>query len=931
MDAAWQDSWLDGGNQSYLNSLYEQFLSDPSGLNPEWQKCLQNIVDKNNDVSIDAIEKYFKELAYKPRSVTSTASSNNLPHSSVQDLIFSYRLLGHMRSNINPIQDKPMVLIPELELKKHGLSDQQLEQEFSTGDLPGAPRRKLSQIINDLQKIYCGTVASEYLHINDSRERLWIQANLENTMLNLSMAHDEKLRIFDMVTRAEGMEKYLGAKYPGAKRFSLEGCETLIVALDEIVTHGGMDGLQEIVIAMAHRGRLNVLVNLLGKMPGELFDLFEEKTTLQEQSGDVKYHQGFASDVTTPGGNLHLSLAFNPSHLEIVTPVACGSVRARQERRPQNGVDQVLSVAIHGDASFAGQGVVMEILNMSATRGFSIGGTVHIIVNNQIGFTTSNPHDARSTLYCSDIGKMLNAPVFHVNADDPEAVAAVARLALAYRMKFNKDVIIDLIGYRRWGHNEADEPSATQPLMYKIIKQHPSVLKIYQQQLVNQNVISDEAAKNLMDNYRQTLDQSDKAVVKRLAESGWKSQFASDWSIYNTRDWRFPTNTKLDVEEIQKIATARDRIPDGFSLDNRVAKIIEARAKMTAGEIKADWGYGETLAYATLLSEGYGVRLSGQDCGRGTFFHRHAEWHDQANGEVYRSLCHLQRDQGHFQVYNSLLSEAAVLGFEYGYSTSEPRTLTLWEAQFGDFANSAQVVIDQFISSGEQKWGRLSGLVMLLPHGYEGQGPEHSSARIERYLQLSAQHNMQVCIPSTPAQMYHMLRRQMLRPMRKPLVAITPKSLLRHKDAVSSLNDFAEGGFQPIIPDEQQNFDAIDRVILCSGKVYYELASLRQEQGKNNVAIIRMEQLYPFPELEMEAELKKYKNAQDIIWCQEEPMNQGSWYSLQHHVRNVLSTEQKLVYVGRQDSASPAVGYHKLHAEQQHNLVYQAVGISENE
>lgn len=932
MKAAWQSSWLDSGNQSYLNDLYEEYLADPTLLSEEWRKYLQQIAAGAHDQSIEAIEDYFRQLAYQPKNGVPTAGTAQ--KGSIQDLIFAYRLLGHMRSNINPLKSPTIAPLADLELEHYGFTKDDLNMPVDAGDLPvatgSAPGRTLAQVVQDLQKIYCGTIASEYLHITDSTERDWVQLNLEKYILNAKPSVEEKIRYLELLTDAEGMEKYLGSKYPGAKRFSLEGCDSLIVSLDEIINRGSIAGIHEIVIAMAHRGRLNVLVNLLGKMPGELFDLFEETHTMQERTGDVKYHQGFASDITTQSGNVHLSLAFNPSHLEIVTPVACGSVRARQERRPNKGEDYVICVALHGDAAVAGQGIVMEILNMSLTPAYGIGGTVHIITNNQIGFTTSDPRDARSTMYCSDIGKMMSIPVFHVNADDPEAVALISRFALEYRMKFHKDVIIDLIGYRRWGHNEADEPSATQPLMYQKIRAHPTALMIYTEKLIKEGVTKEQDAKQLMEDYRQVLDKSDKAVVKRLAEQGWRQGLASDWTMYNTRDWRFPTPTQLPMTTIKQCAQARDKVPDGFTLDPRVAKIIEARTKMTAGEQLVDWGYAETLAYATLVNEGYGVRLSGQDCGRGTFFHRHAEWHDHVNGVIYTSLEHISDKQARFQVYNSLLSEAGVLGFEYGYSSSEPRTLTLWEAQFGDFANGAQVVVDQFISSAEQKWGRLSGLVLLLPHGYEGQGPEHSSARIERYLQLCAQHNIQVCMPSTPAQMYHMLRRQILRPMRKPLVAITPKSLLRNKDAVSTLEELASGTFQALIPDQAQNHDIIDRVILCSGKVYYELAALRKEVNKKNVAIIRMEQLYPFPELEMAQELNNYPNAHTIIWCQEEPMNQGSWYSCQHHVRNILRPDHELLFIGRPDSAAPACGYHKLHEEQQHNLVYQAIGISEN-
>jgi 2-oxoglutarate dehydrogenase E1 component len=900
MQSQWNSSWLDSGNQTYLDNQFETFLKNPSVLSDEWRRYFQELLSHNQqymDVSHADVREFFKNYSYVINKTTSgTNVSQPEAIESEQKAIDAYRLLGHLQSNTNPIALGATRQIPGLD-----------------------PQRE------DLQKIYCGTAALESMHIDNSVEREWVQKKFEAARSDPIFTHTQKSQILELIIAADGLEKYLGAKYPGAKRFSLEGCDSLIVGLDEIISSGTARGVEEIVIAMTHRGRLNVLVNLLGKIPRELFDQFENRHNSVLESGDVKYHQGFASDLQTANGNVHVSLIFNPSHLEIVTPVAMGSVRARQERRGDKGRSQVLCVAIHGDAAFSGQGVVMESLNMSETRGYGIGGTIHIIVNNQIGFTTSNLHDARSTLYCTDVGKMLSAPIFHVNADDPEAVACVFNIALEYRVLFQQDVIIDLIGYRRMGHNEADEPSATQPLMYKTIRNHPTVNAIYSEKLIADKEFTKEEINALNDQYRLTLDQLDCAVVKRLANKEWKNAFATDWKPYSVRDWRFPTNTKVALETLKNLATARDTVPENFTLDSRVHKIVEARIKMTAGETGIDWGYAETLAYASLLNEGYGVRLSGQDSGRGTFFHRHAVWHDQNTAETYISLCNLQPEQGHFWVIDSLLSEAAVLAFDYGFSTSEPRTLTLWEAQFGDFANNAQVVIDQFISSGELKWGRLSGLVMLLPHGYEGQGPEHSSARIERYLQLCAQQNMQVCIPSNPSQIFHLLRRQMLRPMRKPLIVITPKSLLRHRFAISTLADLADGEFQVVIPDEAKDYNNISRVILCSGKVYYELLEARLK-SKQRIALIRLEQLYPFPDQELTKELHKYVNTKDIIWCQEEPHNQGAWFGIQHYLLQALLPIQQLIYAGRQDSASPAVGYYHLHEQQQQELIKAAIG-----
>ncbi len=901
MQSQWNSSWLDSGNQSYLDNQFETFLKNPSLLSDEWRRYFQDLLSSNQlymDVSHADVREFFKNFSYKAQKppISSLGTLKAEAADSAQKVLSAYRLRGHLQSDTNPLAPQPPRQIPSLD-----------------------PQR------TDLQKIYSGTASIEFMHIDNSVEREWIQQKFEEARSNPIITHNQKAQILELIIAAEGLEKYLGAKYPGAKRYGLEGCDSLIVGLDELISSGSVNGIEEIVIAMTHRGRLNVLVNLLGKIPRELFDQFENRHNILLESGDVKYHQGFSADLQTPNGNVHVSLVFNPSHLEIVTPVAMGSVRARQERRGAKGPSQVLCVSIHGDAAFSGQGIVMESLNMSETRGYGVGGTIHVVVNNQIGFTTSNVNDARSTLYCTDVGKMLSTPIFHVNADDPEAVLMVFNLALEYRIMFQQDVIIDLIGYRRMGHNEADEPAATQPLMYKIIRSHPSVNAIYSEKLIASKDFTQQEIIGLNTAYRDMLDKREQSVIKRLAADKSKSVFATDWRPYSIKDWRVHTPTTVPLEALKTLATKRDTVPDGFVLDPLVHKIVDARTKMTAGEIGIDWGYAETLAYASLLNEGYGVRLSGQDSGRGTFFHRHAVWHEQNTAQTYISLCHLSSQQSSFWVIDSLLSEAGVLAFDYGYSTSEPRTLTLWEAQFGDFANSAQVVIDQFISSGEQKWGRLSGLVMLLPHGYEGQGPEHSSARIERYLQLCAQQNMQVCIPSNPAQIFHLLRRQMLRPMRKPLIVITPKSLLRHRFAISTLSDLAEGEFKVVIPDETTDYNNISRVIICSGKIYYELLEARLK-SKQRIALIRLEQLYPFPDQELVAQLHKYIKTKDIIWCQEEPHNQGAWFNMQQYIRDALLPTQQLTYAGREDSAAPSVGYYHLHEQQQQDLIKAAIG-----
>jgi 2-oxoglutarate dehydrogenase E1 component len=712
----------------------------------------------------------------------------------------------------------------------------------------------------------------------------------------------------------------------GQKRFSLEGGDALIPLLDDLVQQGGKSGVEETIIGMAHRGRLNVLVNLLGKSPKDLFNEFEGHYDLAKLrgSGDVKYHKGFSSDLKTPSGNVHVALAFNPSHLEIVNAVIEGSARARQERRGDAKGDKVLPVQIHGDAAFAGQGVIQETLQLSQARGFRTGGTVHVIVNNQVGFTTSDPHDARSTLYCSDVAKMIEAPILHVNADDPEAVCFVTRFALEYRMKFNKDIVIDLVCYRRHGHNEADEAAATQPLMYQVIRKKPTARQIYADKLVAEGVLTATDAAAMVDQYRKGLDEGKPQARAALGLIG--NKYTVDWSQYLGADWSEPVKTAVDMARLKALGKAVTSYPTDWNLHPRVLAIMQTRERMVSGELALDWGCAEILAYASLIQEGYPVRLTGQDSGRGTFFHRHAVLHDQPTGRSYTPLQHLATNQPTFTVTDSVLSEEAVMGFEYGFSTTEPHTLTIWEGQFGDFCNGAQVIIDQFISSGEAKWGRLSGLTLFLPHGYEGQGPEHSSARLERFLQLCAEYNIQVCVPSTPAQMFHMLRRQMVRALRKPLIIMTPKSLLRHPLSVSRLEDLASGNFRNVI-DEVDDIkpSAVTRVVLCSGKVYFDLLKSRRDSKIDKVAIVRIEQLYPFPSDEYEAVIRKYSNAREIVWCQEEPQNQGSWYQIRHRLQLPLGPKDELLYAGRAGAAAPATGIASLHEQQQKNLVTAAL------
>ncbi|MDR2959478.1 MAG: 2-oxoglutarate dehydrogenase E1 component, partial [Stenotrophomonas sp.] len=736
---------------------------------------------------------------------------------------------------------------------------------------------------------------------------------------------EHQKHILGRLNVSEAFETFLGTKYVGQKRFSLEGGDSLIPMVDDVVRAAGDNGIKEVVIGMAHRGRLNVLVNILGKPPRTLFNEFEGKFDHPDDpahSGDVKYHMGFSADVKTPSGGTHVALAFNPSHLEIVNPVVAGSVHARQTRRRDTERKQSMAVIVHGDAALAGQGVNMELFNMSQARGFKIGGSLHIVVNNQVGFTTSNPQDARSTLYCTDIAKMVNAPVFHVNGDDPEAVIQATRLAYEFRRQFRKDVVIDLVCYRRHGHNEADEPAATQPVMYQIIRKRPTTRDLYAQQLVKEGVLADGDGQKLLDDYRNRLEAGEPMTELTTALI---KDIEVDWDKYIGGKLSTVADTGYPKQRLVELANQILAFPKDLTLQSRVAKIYDDRAKMAAGELPGDWGFAENLAYATLVDENYNLRIVGQDVGRGTFFHRHAVLHDQKTGYTYMPLADV-RAGADVEVIDSLLSEEAVMAFEYGSATTDPYTLHIWEGQFGDFANGAQVVIDQFISSGEAKWNRLCGLALFLPHGYEGQGPEHSSARLERFLQLCALDNMQVCVPTTPAQAFHMIRRQMVRPTRKPLIVMTPKSLLRHKLAVSTLDELATGSFQLVIPEHRElAAKKVKRVVLCSGKVYYDLLEDQTKRGQDDVAIIRVEQLYPFPRALLAAELKKYGKATDVVWTQEEPQNQGAWYQIRHHLQFCLADGQNLHYAGRARSASPAAGHMADHVREQQQLVADAL------
>jgi 2-oxoglutarate dehydrogenase E1 component len=928
-----------GGNAPFVEEVYENYLNDPTSVSAEWRDYFDHLAQMPGFVARDVahapVIAAFAELAkdggFRPSAPASSATEHR-KQSAVGQLVTAYRSLGTRWADLDPLKRLPRPKLEELEPSFYGFTDADLNQTFNVGSLKGLPENaKFSEILETLKQTYCGTIGVEYMYMTDYNEKRWLQERLENIRSRPSFNAEQKKRILERLTAAETLERYLHTKYVGQKRFSLEGGESLIVAMDEAVRTGGSMGVDEVVVGMAHRGRLNVLVNTLGKAPSMLFAEFEGKKKSDLSAGDVKYHMGFSSDVSTPGGACHLTLAFNPSHLEIVNPVVEGSVYARQVRRGEGSKTKVMPILVHGDAAVIGQGVNQEMLNFAQTRGYGVGGTLHIVVNNQVGFTTSDPRDYRSGHYCTDIFKMADAPIFHVNGDDPEAVALVTQLAVEYRQTFQKNVVVDIICFRKLGHNEQDEPMVTQPLMYKIIAKHPGTRKVYGDKLIAEGTLPADGPDQMIKEYREHLDKGELLYNPVLA--GYKHPMTIDWTPFLTKNYIETCDTRVPLPELQRLAQRLTTLPEGFSLHSRVKKIVEDRAAMGEGKLPVDWGMAENLAYASLLVSGYGVRISGEDVGRGTFFHRHAAFHDQNRTNwdtgTYHPLKNLQEKQAGFQCYDSVLSEEAVLAFDYGYASANPYELVIWEGQFGDFANGAQVVIDQFIASGEAKWGRACGLVMLLPHGYEGQGPEHSSARLERFMQLCAEMNIEVCVPTTAAQVFHMLRRQAVRMQRKPLVVMSPKSLLRHKDAACSLDELANGEFQRVI-GEVDPLDAkkVKRVVLCCGKVYYDLVNARREKKINDIAIVRLEQLYPFPKESLEKELAKYPKASEIVWCQEEPRNQGAWYWIasRHHLDSQISGKQQMLLVSRPASSSPAVGYLAKHNEQQKALIESALG-----
>jgi len=934
INAQFEDTLFSTGN-GYIESIYEAWLDNPSSVSDAWAEYFKELGESSGGSSHQQmLEKMRQQSRLQPGfSSAAGTGAQALLHdvefpSRALYLIHAYRVHGHLHANLDPLQLNPRKQSPELQLSYYGLKESDLDTAFPTGDLAGPKSLPLREIVSLLQQTYCGSIGPEFMHITDSARKHWLQERLERVQSTPKFDHDTRRHIFNRVMKAEEFERFLHTRYAGQKRFSLEGGESLIPMLDALIQLSGAKGVKEIILGMAHRGRLNVLANIMDKASTDIFAEFEGARFEDAElgAGDVKYHMGFSSDVRTPGGIVHLSLGFNPSHLEIITPVALGSVRARQCRRKDTERREVMSVLVHGDAAFAGQGVVAESLNLSKLNGFRTGGTIHLVVNNQIGFTV-NPFDARSTTYCTDIAKMVQAPILHVNGDDPEACCLAVEIAVEYRRQFREDIVIDLICYRRHGHNETDSPAVTQPVMYRKIDEHPTLLQVYRKKLVDEGVITDKDADEVVEWYRDCMDE-----MRRNPERPPPSPVNSlqgRWEGYRRRAEAEP-KTAITKTKLAELARKAHGVPADFSLHPLVQKIFDNRIQMMDGQQPIDWGCAETMAYATLVSEGGWVRLSGQDSGRGTFFHRHVIVYDQKTGKKYVPLKKVSEGGiANFLVVDSMLSEEAVLGFEYGYSVAEPRALVIWEAQYGDFANGAQVVIDQFIAAGETKWQRMSGITLWLPHGYEGQGAEHSSARLERYLQLCAENNMQVVYPTTPAQLFHLLRRQYQIGIRKPLIMMTPKSMLRQKLSFSSLDEFSKGKFFSVLGETESNIapKKVKRVVLCSGKVYYDMLAARSEQGIDDIALIRIERLYPFPSGRLKTQTAMYPNAEEVVWVQEEPKNQGAWYQIKHHLKRCLLPNQHILFVSRPASAAPAVGSAKRHAEEQKRVVDKALGL----
>jgi 2-oxoglutarate dehydrogenase E1 component len=929
-------SYLAGSNTPYIEELYDQYLDNPASLSPEWQNFFNQLSTLENGskeagVSHHQVIERFK--AAPLLSSYSVASSVSDQQESVDDLIRNYRNVGHLQSDLDPLKLLKPIKDSRLDPKTYGLTSQDLQKSFLTRGVLAASSATLHDIIAALQNTYSKTVGFQFEYILDEAQRDWLVKTIEHSFWQKTIDPSIQLKALNDLVAANGLEQFLEVKYPGQKRFSVEGLDATIPALTQIVHLAAKAQIQEVVMCMAHRGRLNVMVNVFGKSISQLSDEFAGKHEEDGTSGDVKYHLGYSSDIQMNENAVHLSLLCNPSHLDYISPVLLGSVRARQDLLSDQAdkSNYALGVMLHGDASYAGQGIIMETLVMSDTDAYDVGGVIHLVTNNQIGFTTQTmDHVMRRNAYCTDVSKTIAAPVFHVNADDMDAVLRTMQLAFDYKQKFKADVVVDLVGYRRHGHQEVDDPKATQPQMYSVIKNHPRAYRLYGQQLIQMQVLTQSQLDAMTAAYRDRLD--DNKPVVELLKNGITKQREDEWAPYLNQPWNQKVKTGVAASTLHAIGKRITDYPEHFTLLSQVKIIMQARQQMVAGELALDWGAAEMLAYATLLDQGIPIRLSGEDVCRGTFFHRHAVLSDQITFETYKPLDHLDANpkSASMQIYDSILAEMGPLGFEYGYSCVHPKALVIWEAQFGDFANSAQVIIDQFISSSWQKWKRESSLVMLLPHGYEGQGPEHSSARLERFLQLCAQDNMQVCVPTTPSQIFHLLRRQVLSQSRRPLIVMSPKSLLRHKMAVSSLEDLEKGEFELIIGEQNPQIKPsnVKRVICCSGKVYYDLIVQREENLQADVAIIRIEQLYPFPYDALKEALSQYTNATTLCFAQEEPKNQGAWLMIRHRLARCLLKGQSLIVASRKAMASPAVGYPAVSKAQQKELIDNALSLN---
>ncbi len=949
-------SFLSGPNAEFLAELYARYSESPDSVDSSWRDFFGGLKDEAPNILRD-----LDGPSWAPRRPQIIVNGHDAPAAAAREnghapvaradldevraaaadsiralmLIRAYRVRGHLEANLDPLQLKPRPRHPELDPKTYGFTDADMDRPIFIDNVLGLEHATLRQIVQIVRDTYCGNIGVEYMHIQDPDQKIWIQERIEGIRNQTDFTAKGKRAILERLTAAETFERFLDRKYTGTKRFGLDGGETTIPALEQIIKRGSQLGLQEVVVGMAHRGRMNVLANFIGKPFAAIFSEFQGNPANPEDvqgSADVKYHLGTSSDREFDGKSVHLSLTANPSHLEAVNTVVLGKVRAKQEQRRDRERTEVMALLLHGDAAFAGQGLVSEALDLSDLKGYRVGGTIHFIINNQIGFTT-DPVQSRSGPYCSEVAKIIQAPILHVNGDDPEATVHVARIAIEYRERFKRDVVIDMFCYRRHGHNESDEPAFTQPLMYRRIAEHPTTRKIYADRLVAEGVVAPDEPEKMEADFRKQLDDAfESAATFKPNKADWLEGAWAGFAIASGDDRR--GETAIPIETLREIGGALTRVPQGFRANRKIERQLAAKRQAIDSGEGIDWATAEALSFGSLLIEKAPVRLSGQDCGRGTFSQRHAVLIDQENEDEYVPANNVRPDQAKLEVIDSPLSEAGVLGFEYGYSLAEPRALVLWEAQFGDFANGAQVIFDQFIAAGEAKWLRMSGLVMLLPHGYEGQGPEHSSARLERYLQLCAEDNLQVLNCSTPANYFHALRRQLHRNFRKPLIVMTPKSLLRHKLCVSSLADMATGTtFHRVLHDNEKLCpdSEVRRVVLCSGKVYYDLFEERAKRGEKNVAFLRLEQLYPFPDKALCAELGRFPKA-DVVWCQEEPKNMGGWSFAAPEVETVMaavgSPQSRLRYVGRPAAAAPATGLLKRHLKEQARLVDEALNLS---